>query len=254
MMRGYSRVLWIATVCLAWSLPLEGQKTLSEKAQLQIRGLSYDGPDVNQFDYNSAYLYVRATIVYEGDQTIINDGSKIIAGCWMNTELASSQDPGKDWSDWGASCFNNDYIYSPDFPHRCGEHLINKNLKETLSLSCQNGAPAMPRCFQSTKPNRFIGWASGGAMHLNDGLFFNDVGTRRALPPGEIPCHRHFLLHGIVEGLEPGESLQFHADVPDPVTGVDKPWDRSFTATSESSLSNAPQIAEGATYKANITF
>jgi hypothetical protein len=238
-------------VCLS---PLEAQKSLSEKANLQIEQLRYDGPHVNPSDYNTMSLYVRATVAYNGDLTIL-ENSRLIAGCWMNTELASAEHPGKQWWDWGASCFNNDYIYSPDFPRQCGEHLISIPLTpESRRLGCQNGAPAMPRCFQSTKPNRFVGWASGGAFHLKDGPFFNDVGTRQALPTGEISCHRHFRLRGLVEGLEPGESLQFHADVPDPVTGVDKPWDRSFTATSDSSLSNAPQIAEGATYKANITF
>lgn len=229
------------SVCLS---PLEGQ-SLSEKANLQIEQLRYDGPDVNPLDYNTMSIYVEATVTYGGTDAIINEDSRLIAGCWMNTEAASAEKPGKLWSDWESSnCFNNDWIHSPDFPPGCGEHLIDKSLLSVRRLSCQNGAPAMPRCFQSTQPNRFIGWAAGGAWHLTDGLTFGDVSVRQALPSGELPCKRHFLLHGTVEGLEVGDSLEFHADVPHPETGTLVPWDARMTPSTGSILPKAPQIAD----------
>lgn len=255
MIRTYCLIASIALVSSVSLWPVEADH-LSEKAKLVIQELRYEGPDVNPSDYNTANLYVRATVVYGGDETIINPDSRIIAACAMNTEKSSAEKPGKQWWDWRAhSCFNNDHINSPDFPHQCGEHQIDKKLSETRRLGCQAGAPDMPRCFQSTKPNRFIGWASGGARNLTDDLGYDDVAVRQALPPGEIPCRRHFELQGRVEGLEQGDQLQFHADLPNPATGAVEAWDVTIqpsTGTLLNRKNGSRQIADGASYKARV--
>lgn len=75
---------------------------------------------------------------------------------------------------------------------------------------------------------------------------------KSVLPAGATTCQRFFRLRGSVEGLEIGDWLQFHADVPDPATGATVPWDVRITPSTGTSLRDAPQIAEGASYSARI--
>lgn len=236
----------------------EGQQPSSEKG-LFFLDISYDPAEaeISAADPSVARLYVRALVRYEptdeqAAEVTTHDDTQVLAQCFLNTEADSAQKPGKNWLDTDVSCFSLDWRQTPDYPEVCVANRVFLH-SEGNTVGChQLGSERLNRCFNSTQPNRYIGWATGGLAPIGQFTNSGQLVIKDVLPSGAISCHRFFRLRGTVEGLEVGDWLKFHADVPDPATGAIVPWEATITPSTGISLPKAPQIADGATYSARI--
>lgn len=137
---------------------------------VQIENASYypSNPQPSSFDYNTVGIGVAGRARYICTREQFDNRSFLTIGCYMNTEAASAEKPGKDWRNTAVSCTSNEGPnQSPDYPTGCPHvpalHLIEV-WEETgdlgaLVLNCDQHSLLNPihRCFNGTQPNGYVG-------------------------------------------------------------------------------------------------
>lgn len=235
-----------------------GQIPTNEKGLFFVE-LRYDPAEaeISAVDPSRARLYVRSLVRYaptdeQKAEVTTHDDTQVLATCFLNTEADSAQKPGKSWLDTNVSCFSLDWRQTPDYPEVCVANGVFLHSEDNTVACHQLGSERLDRCFNSTQPNRYIGWATGGLSPIGALTKLGSLVIKDVLPSGAIPCERFFQLQGRVEGLDIGDWLEFHADVTGPTTGTTAPWDARITPSTGTLLPKAPQVAEGASYSAQI--
>jgi hypothetical protein len=241
---------WIGFVCPA---------AAQSESFLVIQEPHYDpaNPQPSPADHNTVSVYARGRGRYVGSLSDLDEASQLVVACFMNTEAASAEKPGKDWRDTSVSCWNNNVIQSPDYPHLCGEHQPALPLLDTfrelgtlqgLFLDCLGGGGFISRCFNSSQPNQYVGWVSAGTTLSGQ----RGVAVKFDLPFGETACHRYFDLGGSVEGLERGDEVRLVVSLPSVSTGTVEDW-KVVLDTSRGVGFGGRQIGDGASYTAQLT-
>lgn len=229
---------------------------------VELVGVAYDppSPQPSSVDYNTVMIGVDGAARYSCTRAEFDERSVMTIGCFMNSETASAQKgPDKNWRDTEVTCISNKGPSQiPDHPDGCPHNpslrLIEKWQQtgsiEDLFLTCDqhSGQNAIHRCFVS-RGNQYIGWATAGVTTATAGRSHTD---KVVLASGETICQRYFHLHGRVEGLEIGDSVDLEIDAPHPITGIVETIPKTLSPATGTALSDLPQVPLGTSYRARV--